>query len=75
MNHPSVRGVPKEVMTEIVTEILSLDRQWRKILEENEDMRGNDYDGGKWKLKEQLEQEHQMKVGYESGFNQLSTLK
>lgn len=41
----------KSELADLVGEILSLDRKWRKILEENPDLRGSDY-----KEKEILEQ-------------------
>lgn len=50
----------KEVMSNLVGEVLSLDRKWRKILEENPDLRGTDY-----KDKDRLEQEKQLELGYQ----------
>lgn len=35
--------IPKQTMSEIVAEILTYDRVWRKILEENPALRGMDY--------------------------------
>ncbi len=46
-------------MADIVGEILSLDRKWRKILEENPELRGQDYGE-----KEILEVEKQRELGY-----------
>jgi hypothetical protein len=54
----------KEVMADIVGEVLTLDRQWRKILEENPDLRGADYDE-----KTILEQKKMLELGYEPGFS------
>lgn len=67
-NHPSLKDVSKEVLTGIVSEVLYLDRQWRLILSERNDLRGSDYDGKGFKEKKQLEQESQVDLGYESGF-------
>ena len=55
----------KEMMADMVGEILSLDRKWRKILEENPELRGSDY-----KDKEILEQEAQIKLGYDPLYQQ-----
>lgn len=49
----------KNAMPDIVAEILSMDRQWRKILEENPDLRGTDYGH-----KDELEVEKQRQLGY-----------
>lgn len=49
----------KAKMADIVGEILSLDRKWRKILEENPDLRGSDY-----KEKDKLEEDYQKSLGY-----------
>ncbi len=51
--------ISKENMSEMVGEILSLDRKWRKILEENPDLRGTDY-----KDKARLEEEKLVELGY-----------
>lgn len=40
------------------------ERVWRKVLEENEDLRGFDYDD-----KTEYEQKKQIELGYEPGFN------
>lgn len=45
--------IPKQTMSEIVAEILTYDRVWRKILEENLHLRGTDY-LDKQKLEEQI---------------------
>lgn len=49
----------KDRMEDMVGEILSLDRKWRKILEENPDLRGTDYGD-----KDELEVEKQRELGY-----------
>ena len=49
----------KTTRADMVGEILSLDRKWRKILEENPDLRGSDYSD-----KTELEIEKQRELGY-----------
>lgn len=61
----SLHEISKDKITDMVGEILSLDRKWRKILEENEDLRGTDY-----KEKDILEQNKMLELGYEPGYNQ-----
>lgn len=51
--------VDKEQMADMVGEILSMDRQWRKILEENPELRGTDYGD-----KDKLEEMKQLELGY-----------
>ncbi len=51
--------IEKGAIEDMVGEILSMDRQWRKILEENPDLRGSDY-----KDKDRLEEEKQLELGY-----------
>lgn len=61
----------KEIMADMVGEILSLDRKWRKILEENPDLRGTDYE-----QKDILEQQAQINLGYEPDYkNNVAKLK
>lgn len=55
----------KAKMADIVGEILSLDRKWRKILEENPDLRGTDY-----KDKEILEQNKMLELGFNPNHRQ-----
>jgi len=66
--------IDKSKMADIVGEVLSLDRKWRKILEENPDLRGSDYD-----KKEILEQEKMLELGYSPNYHndvrQLELLK
>lgn len=46
----------KDKMEDMVGRILLMDRQWRKILEENPELRGKDYsEGGKLALEKQKE--------------------
>ncbi len=70
--YKSVEGVDRKVMEKIVDDILAMDRYWRKILQnEREDLRGKDYDGKGFKEKKQLEQEYQVGMEYEPGFNSM----
>lgn len=63
--------LPKQMVADMVGEVLSLDRKWRKILEENPNLRGEDYDE-----KVILEQEAQIKLGYEPDYkNNVAKLK
>lgn len=70
LNHPSLKDVPREVMIEIVEEVLAQDRAWRWWLEDKNrpDLRGKDYFRNK-KTKTQMVQETQVELGYESGAN------
>lgn len=52
-------SVPKEVLIGFVKEHNSMDRYWRKILEERTDLRGDDYGD-----KDGLEIEKQIELGY-----------
>jgi hypothetical protein len=51
--------ISKELMSLIVQDYASMDRQWRKLLEEKPELRGTDYGN-----KEELEMEVQRKLGY-----------
>lgn len=48
---------------DIMGDLLSADRQWRKVLEENPELRAKDYEDG-----ERLSQEWQLQNGYEVGY-------
>ena len=52
-------------LIEIVHEYTLLDRYWRKILEEREELRGKDYND-----KVALEQEKILELGYEVGYTE-----
>ena len=69
--HPAIRGLSKDLMIEIVDDTIAFERYWRLILskEENKQLRGSDYDGRGFKSNKQLEQEHQVNLGYEVGAN------
>lgn len=51
--------ISKELLITLVQEYNSMDRSWRKTLEERPDLRGSDYSD-----KAYLEQEAQSKLGY-----------
>lgn len=60
--------IPLSKMERVVTKTLNSDRLWRKILKENKELRGKDYDvRGSKKM---LEQKAQEKLGYESGYHE-----
>lgn len=61
----NLMGIEQARMADIVSEVLTLDRQWRKILEENPDLRGTDY-----KEKVELAQKKQIELGYSPGYHQ-----
>lgn len=63
-NHPSIQGIPKKVMEEIIDETISYERYWRKILLDHPELRGKDYNE-----KTRLSQEAQVNLGYEGGAN------
>ena len=61
--HVRTKEYPIDLLTEIVGEVLALDRYWRKILEERESLRGSDYGD-----KDKLEAEHQLDLNYVPNF-------
>lgn len=67
--HPSVSDLPWEVMSDIVDEIIAYERYWRKILLENPELRGKDYE-----TKRSVVQRKQIELGYESGYNELKDI-
>lgn len=54
--------LPVEILESIVADSSTYDRAWRKILQENVNLRGKDYEE-----KEILEQEKQIELGYQPG--------
>ena len=61
--YPVLTTIEKKTLVEMVKDYNSMDRQWRKILEDRPELRGSDYDD-----KERLEQKKQVELGYEVGF-------
>lgn len=49
----------KKYIQEMVGDILNADRAWRKVLEDNPQLRGSDYED-----KDQLEENKQRELGY-----------
>lgn len=64
-NHPAIQGIPAEVFTQIIDETIAYERYWRKILLENPDLRGKDY-----QTKREVVQKFQQSIGYEGGYTQ-----
>jgi len=56
---------PFDKRNDIIADILSFDRAWRKALEENPELQGTDYND-----KERLEQQKQIQLGYEPRYYQ-----
>lgn len=64
--YPALRQFPKIDLIDFCKDYVSLERKWRMILKERPELRGKDYDD-----KEVLEQETQIELGYEPGYNEL----
>jgi hypothetical protein len=58
-NNPQINPL---VLADLIAEASSLDRAWRKVLQENPHLRGSDYGES-----ERLEQEKILELGYEVG--------
>ena len=58
-DHSKLNQIPLGEMSDIVGEILTSDRAWRKVLEKNEELRGSDYS-----KKGELETEKKKELGY-----------
>ena len=52
--------IPHDKREDIISDILSADRHWRRALEDEPSLRGEDYAEGK-----NLSQEHQINLGYQ----------
>lgn len=63
--HPAIQGISPEVMTRIIDETIAYERYWRKILLENPELRGADYE-----TKKEVVQKFQQSIGYEGGYTQ-----
>jgi hypothetical protein len=63
--YPVLNQIDKDLLTKVVKEYASMDRIWRKILEENENLRGRDYG-----QKEILEQESMLNLDYRPGYHE-----
>lgn len=62
---PTLKEIPLDKLQKVVKEAGRLDRQWRKLLELNEEYRGRDYG-----YKKIAEQKYQIELGYEVGYYQ-----
>lgn len=65
--HPDFnqRTVSKETLVEIFGNFASMDRYWRQLMEEREDLRGTDYE-----TKEKVSQEKQIELGYTPNYHE-----
>ena len=64
VKYPELNSVPKDKLVDFAHDFESYCRLWRKCLEECPELRGKDYD-----TKQIVEQEYQIGLGYESGYN------
>jgi hypothetical protein len=55
-------NIDPKMLEDLIVEASSLDRMWRKILQENPHLQGSDYEQG-----EVLSQDKQIELGYEVG--------
>lgn len=62
-NYPILESIPKETLVSVVQDYNTYDRYWRKILEEDETVRGSDYED-----REILSQEKQLELGYSPNY-------
>lgn len=62
-NHPAIQGISKDVLMGIIDEVIAYERLWRKILLDNPNLRGVDYE-----TKKQIVQKKQIELDYESGY-------
>lgn len=73
-DYPELKQIPKAKLVNFCHDFESHCRVWRKVLEENPELRGADYD-----TKEVVEQDYMLKIGYRPGYHrdikQLSLLK
>ena len=63
-DYPALDEIPINTLGEFVQAYNTADRMWRKLLDENEGLRGSDYE-----KKTQLSQNYQRNLGYEPGYN------
>ena len=64
--YPELKEIPKDKLVDFCHDFESYCRIWRKVVEENESLRGKDYD-----TKQEVEENYQLKIGYEPGFSNL----
>jgi len=58
------RGLSKQQLQNLIISAETYGRMWRQVTLENKHLRGGDYD-----TKEKVEQEKQIALGYEVGYN------
>ena len=63
VKYPVLKEVPKEKLVDFCHDFESYCRLWRKVTEECPELRGKDYD-----TKDVVEQDYQIKIGYEPGY-------
>lgn len=63
-NYPEMSTIPKDKLIDFVHDADSYDRIFRKVQQENEDLRGEDYE-----TKDIVEQEKILSLGYEVGYH------
>lgn len=64
-DYPELKEIPKDKLVEFCHSFESYCRIWRKVLEENPEVRGKDYD-----TKRIVEENYQIGLGYEPRFYQ-----
>ena len=60
-SHPTLQSISVDLMSKFIDEIIALERYWRKILLDNPELRGHDYNTKKITV-----QNAQIRLGYES---------
>jgi len=63
--YPVLKDIQIDTLVEAIDDADSLDRYWRLILSEREDLRGKDYN-----TKRIVEERKEIDLGYEPGYNQ-----
>ena len=63
IKYPLLKEVPKDKLVNFAHDFESYCRLWRKVLEENKDLRGKDYD-----TKQVVEENYMLNLGYEPGY-------
>ena len=66
-NYPELKELPKDKLVDFCRDFESYARIWRKVVEENKDLRGKDYN-----TKDKMEGEYQINIGYEPNYKQNS---
>ena len=59
IKYPILKDKPRELIIDFIVDFISYDRSWRKILLDNKELRGSDYDD-----KETLSKKVQRNLGY-----------